>query len=217
MLEFTTENLLQYLVRLMIIFLIMPVHEFAHAWTADKLGDYTAKYQGRLTISPFAHVDLFGSILLFFFGFGWAKPVPVNPIHFKKPRLGMMLTALAGPVSNLICALIGLIAYRAMVCTLEMTDSVYYVTLMAYYFVVLNVNLAVFNLLPVPPLDGSKILSYFLPAKADRWIAQNQMTFYVIMMVLLATPILRVPMDLLSGLMLRLLNLLTAWVPLVLG
>ena len=106
------STILKYVVRIIIIFTILPIHEYAHAWAAKKLGDDTALYSGRLTLNPLAHIDPIGAILLFFTGFGWAKPVPVNPMRFKKSRKGMALTALAGPASNLIVAFIVLIIDR---------------------------------------------------------------------------------------------------------
>ena len=106
------STILKYVVRIIIIFTILPIHEYAHAWAAKKLGDDTALYSGRLTLNPLAHIDPIGAILLFFTGFGWAKPVPVNPMRFKKSRKGMALTALAGPASNLIVAFIALIILR---------------------------------------------------------------------------------------------------------
>lgn len=214
---FATENLLEYFVRLMIIFLISPVHEFAHAWSAHKLGDDTAKYMGRLTLSPFAHVDIFGALLIFFFGFGWAKPVPVNPLRFKKPRLGMLITAAAGPLSNIIVAFIGMAALQVMVSVASVTGTTYYIYLMLMFFVSININMAVFNLLPIPPLDGSRILSYFTPYKVDRWINENYTLFFIILVVLMSTPILNGPLTFLSGAIFDLLEFLTSWIPMVLA
>ncbi len=214
---FATENLLEYFVRLMIIFLISPVHEFAHAWSAHKLGDDTAKYMGRLTLSPFAHVDIFGALLIFFFGFGWAKPVPVNPLRFKKPRLGMLITAAGGPLSNIIVAFIGMAALQVMVSVASVTGTTYYIYLMLMFFVSININMAVFNLLPIPPLDGSRILSYFTPYKVDRWINENYTLFFIILVVLMSTPILNGPLTFLSGAIFDLLEFLTSWIPMVLA
>ncbi len=211
-----TADLLECLVKLMIIFMILPLHEFAHAWTAYKLGDYTAKYKGRLTLSPLAHVDIIGALLLFFCGFGWAKPVPVNPLHFKKPRYGMMLTSLAGPLSNLAAALVGTIVLQVMSgCITVMTQTIWYIGIMLNCFVAINVNLALFNLIPVPPLDGSAILNYFLPRKAERWIMQNQTTFYVIVLVLMVTGILSKPLTWLSGQICEGMAWITSWIPML--
>ncbi len=213
-----TADLLEGLVKLMVIFLILPLHEFAHAWTANKLGDYTAKYKGRLTLSPFAHIDFMGALLLFLCGFGWAKPVPVNPMHFKRPRYGMMLTSLAGPLSNLAAALAGTIILQIMAGAITtMTETIWYVVIMLNAFISINVNLALFNLIPVPPLDGSAILGYFLPRKADYWLHQNQMIFYSIVLVLMVTGILSTPLVWLSGKICEGLAFITSWIPMLMG
>lgn len=223
----TTADLLEYFVKLMIIFLILPLHEFSHAWAADKLGDYTAKYKGRLTLSPFAHIDIIGALLLFFFGFGWAKPVPVNPMHFKKPSQGMMLTALAGPASNLIAAFVGLIAWQlcnadAYVQTINgmvyiTSDTMGYVMWMLQCFIMININLCVFNMLPIPPLDGSRVLSYVLPHRAQYWMAKNEQLCHIGVLLLMSTGILGIPLRFLSNLVFNGLTFLTSWIPPVLG
>ncbi|MBQ2263777.1 MAG: site-2 protease family protein [Oscillospiraceae bacterium] len=212
----STETMLEYIVRLMIIFLISPIHEFAHAWSAHLLGDDTAKYSGRLTLSPFAHVDIWGALLIFFFGFGWAKPVPVNPLRFKKPRLGMLITAAAGPLSNIVVALLGMAVLQIMSTALMLSGTTYYIYLMVYFFVIININMAVFNLLPIPPLDGSRILSYFTPYKVDRWINEHYTMFFIILVLLMSTPILGKPLSLLSELIFNLLEFITSWIPLLL-
>lgn len=140
-------------------------HEFAHGWTACRLGDPTAKNEGRLTINPSAHLDILGTVSLLILGFGWAKPTPVNPSNFKKRKTGMILVSLAGPVSNLILAVISIFAYDAIysVCIknpdLANNGSIQAILKLFASGIQININLFLFNLLPVPPLDGSQILS----------------------------------------------------------
>lgn len=145
------------------ILIALTLHEFAHAWTANRLGDPTAKNLGRLTLNPLAHLDLVGTILLFIARFGWAKPVPVDPRNFSRPQRDMMIVAAAGPISNLALALFFGVAYQVL--QSEQLDGEFSDVLrfMMAYSVVINLVLAFFNLLPVPPLDGSKIIRVFLP------------------------------------------------------
>lgn len=154
----------QILAVLCVIILILPFHELAHAWVAYKLGDHTAKWNGRLTFNPLASVDYMGALWLLLFGFGWAKPVPVDTRNFKKPRRDMALVALAGPLANTLAALVGALIYCALyafnVPSNWFTDFI--IQFFGFYITV-NISLAVFNLLPIPPLDGSKILGAFLP------------------------------------------------------
>lgn len=184
-----SDVIIEYFVRIMIILLINPLHECAHAWSAHKLGDDTAKREGRMTLSPLAHIDPIGALLLLICGFGWAKPVPVNPNHFENPRKGMMLTAIAGPLSNLLAALAGMIALQ---CYSGETETIFYIL---YYFVIININLFAFNMIPVPPLDGSRVLTYFLPPRAAIWFMRNQKYFYGIVMLLMVTGILSIPLS----------------------
>lgn len=133
--------------------LCITIHELAHGFVAYKLGDNTAKMMGRLTFNPIKHIDIFGLLMILIIGFGWAKPVPVDMRNFKSPKLGMAITSFAGPLSNIILALIVLFVYRLLpfpVHSLGMT--------IVLRTVVLSTALAVFNMLPIPPLDGSKIL-----------------------------------------------------------
>jgi len=218
-------KILEYIVRIIIIFLILPIHEFAHAWAAKKLGDDTALYSGRLTLNPLAHIDPIGAICLFITGFGWAKPVPVNPIRFKKSRKGMALTALAGPVSNIIVAFIVLILYRfilhtdmyneADVSSIINGSNTILVYNMFPIFVSINIGLAVFNLLPIPPLDGSKILSYFTSAKVDKFLYQYQQYLPIIFIALIFTGVLKVPILWVSDMIYDGMWFLTNWVDLI--
>ena len=215
-----TQTMLTYLVRLMVILLINPLHEYAHAWTAYKLGDDTAEKYGRLTLSPIAHIDGFGALMLLFFGFGWAKPVPVTPSKFKKPRLGMMITAVAGPLSNLLAAFAGVVAFRLCdgmkyLYLTEEESTMSYVAWMLTMFVVTNLNLFLFNLIPVPPLDGSRVLTYFLPPRAALWLMHNQRFIYGIMMILLFLGVMNWPLMVLNEWMQSLLLYITDWIPAV--
>ncbi|MCI1966512.1 MAG: site-2 protease family protein [Oscillospiraceae bacterium] len=151
----------QILATLFIIFCILPLHEFAHGWAAGKLGDNTAKYNGRLTMNPLASFDPIGSLFLLLFGFGWAKPVPVDARNFKKPKRDMALTAVAGPLSNFLAAWVGGIVYFGLIIAAGLSLPSFIDNFFLAY-ITINVALAVFNLLPVPPLDGSKILGAFL-------------------------------------------------------
>ncbi len=177
-------------VRLFIIFAILPVHEFAHGWMARKLGDNTARLQGRLTMNPLAHVDPMGALFIIFFGFGWARPVPVDPYNFKHRKRDMALTALAGPVSNVLVALLAAVLYYAVFLLLPygawMDQAFYFLWL----FIGINISLAVFNLLPIPPLDGSRIFSAVLP---DKWVfkmAQYEQYLFIGLFVLMFTGLL---------------------------
>ncbi|MBR0484870.1 MAG: site-2 protease family protein [Oscillospiraceae bacterium] len=199
----SSNKIIEILVRLMIILLINPLHECAHAWSAYKLGDDTAKQAGRMTLSPLAHIDPWGAFLLLFCGFGWAKPVPVNPNKFQNPRKGMMLTAIAGPLSNLLAALAGMTALQ---CYSGDMETVFYIL---YYFVMININLCVFNMIPVPPLDGSRVLTYFLPPNMAVWFMRNQKYFYGIVMLLMVTGILSVPLSYAVGWVYQLLYYIT--------
>ena len=162
------KNLQYYLTVIPAALIAITFHEMSHAYTAYLLGDPTAKSRGRLSLNPLSHLDPIGFICMVFFGFGWAKPVPIDPRYFKKPKLGMAITALAGPVSNFLMGFAAILIYAFV--TLSQPGRV--LAAMAAFFRVfasLNVGLGVFNLLPVPPLDGSKIMFLFLPNRAVAW------------------------------------------------
>lgn len=145
------------IVRVPAILIALTVHELAHGMAAKMMGDRTAELEGRLTLNPFAHLDFLGTMMLFFGPFGWAKPVPVNPMNFNNPRKGMALVAAAGPLSNItLAALTGLLFRLGLV-----TPGTIFSLFMSLFFM-MNIGLAVFNMLPVYPLDGSRILMAFL-------------------------------------------------------
>ena len=173
-----------------VVLCILPLHEFAHGWIAYKLGDPTAKNAGRLTMNPLKSLDPMGALAILLVGFGWAKPVPVDPRYFKNPKQGMALTALAGPVSNLLAALAGAFIAAGMMAgamSHGFNAVTYFIFQVLYYYVVVNVSLAVFNLLPVPPLDGSRIVGMFLSDRALAAYYRSQQFLSLALMVLLVS------------------------------
>lgn len=153
------------IIRIIILLITLPVHEFAHAFMAYKMGDPTAKNLGRLTLNPMAHLDPIGSLCLVFFGFGWAKPVPVNPAYFENNKFKNALVAFAGPASNLIMSYLSMVVLKILIVTNMITSTSSMLYLFFAGMVQINIVLAVFNLLPIPPLDGSRIASIILPEK----------------------------------------------------
>jgi len=191
-----------------VVFCTLPIHEYAHALVATKLGDKTAKNSGRLTISPMAHIDWIGALMILLVGFGYAKPVPVNARNFKNPKLGMALTALAGPLSNIIMAFVFLLLKNAVLAFTDPNTEVLWFAI--YYFLYfaasVNISLAVFNLIPVPPLDGSRVLNAVLPAKYYFKIMQYERYIVIGIFILLLTGALSYPLSLLSNLVYKALN-----------
>ena len=177
----------------MILFVTLPVHEMAHAWTAYRLGDDTAKWHGRLSFNPLKHLDLIGTLMILLVGVGYAKPVPVNPMNFRNRKKGMALTAFAGPASNLIMAILAVGLYRVLLLVFEVLQvqsnlAYYYLYIFLIgIFASINISLAVFNLLPIPPLDGSRIFALFLPERFTWWMERNSRIILPIFYVLLLT------------------------------
>lgn len=194
--------------RLFVVFCTMPIHEYAHALIATKLGDETPRLSGRLTLNPFAHIDLLGALMIFLCGFGYAKPVSVNPRNFKDPKKGMAITAIAGPTSNLIMGfffvflsvLVQTVFYKLDVMLL------YPMVSFLYFAAAINVNLAVFNMLPIPPLDGSRILQLLIPAKYYYKFLQYERYVVIVVFILIVSGVLSTPLSVISSLILNLFS-----------
>lgn len=186
-----TQAIIVFLSLLFIVMCINPVHEFAHAFAAYKLGDNTAKNAGRLTLNPLASLDIMGALLFFVAGIGWAKPVPINSRNFKHQKLGTVITAAAGPFSNLLLAFIFLLICAALDKFMAASQTHTLIVYALGYIAQINVLLAMFNLIPLPPLDGSRVLSGLLPDRIyfkmfrfDRYLRNGIMILLLLNMLL---------------------------------
>ena len=170
------------------IVIAMTVHEYSHARVAYALGDFTPRLQGRLTLNPAAHVDPIGLLMLFIVHFGWAKPVQINPLNFSNPRRDDILVSLAGPASNLIVSFVALIVLVMLAkMDLPLSEGV----LVVFNLIIIyNINFAIFNMLPIPPLDGSHILRNLLPYNLARAYEQIERYSFIFLIIIIATPVL---------------------------
>lgn len=167
--------------------LALTFHEYAHAKTSDKLGDPTPEAEGRLTLNPFAHLDPIGTICLLFAGFGWGKPVNINPTYYRNPVKDGAKVAAAGPIANFILAFAMFFLYAIISILVPETQAVDIILTMLFYGAYLNVSLGVFNLLPFPPLDGSKIFAYILKGKAREFMYKLEQYSWIILTILFVT------------------------------
>jgi Zn-dependent protease len=182
-------NLMNILINIPITLIALTGHEFAHGWVSEKLGDPTPRQQGRMTLNPLAHLDLIGTLLMILTGFGWAKPVMVNPMYYKNRKKGMALTAAAGPISNLIMAFAALLIYtivqiiffRVGINMPAIVDTIVYI------FIIRNLCFMVFNIIPIPPLDGAKVLGMFLPNRTYYTMLRYERYCMLLIMVLSLT------------------------------
>lgn len=191
---FSKEGLISFLYTLPALLFCLSVHEFAHAYTAYKLGDRTQKAMGRLTLNPFSHIDIAGFICIALFGFGWGKPVMIDDRNFKNKAAGNALTAFAGPCSNIIMAILFTIILKILLITgviLPTINSVVgsIILNMLILTIQFNVVFAIFNLIPIPPFDGSRILYFFLPAKGREYMYKIEQYSFIIVLVILVTGI----------------------------
>ena len=185
---------------LAVVFLTLPIHEWAHGFVSTKLGDPTPRWQGRLTLNPMAHLDVMGAIGILLFGIGWAKPVQVNARYYKNPKWGMALVALAGPLSNVILAFILLVLGNVLVVTgLTQMAIVAQARMFLWYIALINISLVVFNLIPVPPFDGSRILFAVLPQKYYFQIMRYERYIFIAIFAIVYLGVLDRPLDFLTS------------------
>lgn len=202
------EAIIAILSRCFVVFCCLPIHELAHGWVANKCGDDTAKLQGRLTLNPIAHLNPIGTIMIFLFGIGYANPVPVNPARLKHPRKDMALISLAGPLSNIIMAFVSVFVFYA-VSVFDNGSTVMYAIMYFFYFAAsVNVTLAVFNLLPIPPLDGAKILGAVLPDRIYFKYMQYERYVMIALFVLLFIGVLDTPIAWLSSFLMKIISII---------
>lgn len=206
------NRLLSLLLTLPAVFLAISVHETAHGYAAYKMGDPTAKYSGRLSMNPLAHFDLVGFFCMLFFHFGWAKPVPINPDNFRNRRKGIIFVSLAGPISNLAVAIVSAIVlgivgkfagFSGLNPNVTVLKGLDVLVAMLFRCIILNVGLMIFNLIPIPPLDGSKVLMEFLPGRIKYKLYSYERYSFLILILIIYSGILDPILNLLTNIILR--------------
>lgn len=196
-----TQVLIGLMASVFVVFCTMPIHEYAHALIATKLGDPTPERTGRLTLNPLAHIDIMGALMILLVGFGYAKPVRVNARNFKNPKVGMAITALAGPLANVIMAFLFILLRNCAAVLLIKTGALVWNVSASFFSLAatINISLAVFNFLPIPPLDGSKILSLIIPSKYYFKYLQYERYIIIAVFALIVFNVLDIPLNIASG------------------
>lgn len=207
-----TSQGIYYLIRALVTAIAIPFHEAGHALASWLLGDPTAKQEGRLSLNPFRHFDLWGTLCMIFVGVGWAKPVSTDPRNFKNLKAGMALTALAGPVANLLLAYLAMVVWKILYYWADVNAATVFAARFLQYLVYMDVALAVFNLIPVPPLDGSRVLLAVLPQRIYFGLMRYERVILVVLLAAVWGGFLDGPLSVLNNAVWDLLDLGTGYI-----
>lgn len=205
-------NILSLILSIPGLLIALTFHEFAHGYAAYRMGDNTARYSGRLSLNPLDHLDIWGTLCLLFFHFGWAKPVPINPANFRDQKKGIIMVSLAGPFANFLLAFVCAVVCKILVRFTAASEIAVFFYQVFLYAEVMNVGLMVFNLIPIPPLDGSKVLMEFLPPRARYEMYRIERYSGIVLLILVWTRVLTPILGTLSGWVFALLSLMTSFI-----